>query len=91
MGSHRNTSIQWLGRVGAFAAGSAFLAVGVLAMILLGRQDANADVPILVPLETFAKRARIVSIEKSGYKPYSRRLEFEPGETHVLSVELQRL
>jgi len=55
------------------------------------RSDANADVPILVPLETFSKRARIVGIEKTGYQPYSRRLEFEPGETRVLSVELNRM
>ena len=53
------------------------------------RSDANANEPIIVPLESFSKRTKSVQIMKKGYLPFRQNMRFSPGKAKVLEVQLQ--
>jgi RND family efflux transporter MFP subunit len=73
MGSRSKYGIRWVQRGGAFVAGAGLLVAGVVAMILLGRGNANADVPapeteeVAVPVECIIAQPIDMPVTIEGY------------------------
>jgi len=99
MGSQDNKGIQRVRRFGAILAGTAFLVCGVIVMILLGRQDANADVPDVSPSENAIPVECIVvqpddvpvQIEGFGEARSRRRVHIAPEVPGVITTTHESL
>ncbi len=94
MGSETKEGSQWVRRGAAFAIGGSILTCGVLALILLGRRDASADIPELstqeqaIPVECIMAEAidAPVAIEGFGEARARRRVSIAPEVPGVITT-----
>ncbi len=94
MGSDENTGKHWVRRSVAFSVGAFLLVVGVVAMILLGRQGADADIPesqsneIAIPVECMVAEpvSLPVIIEGNGEARARRRISVAPEVPGVVTT-----